>query len=286
MQRLVVILIIAVVFLRDLIKSQQIAFTPSECTAELKGSSFKCVTLSATFYLNENQESIDELYTKYSMEDGSGFTALKNPIRMQIAKRNNTAQALFGKKKVVYNTYELFEPGESCAISAATSMCSDSDFAPSDYNGYVLCCLDRATRGTGGHCLRTDYTQKYEAYAVTAVSDSDQVDITITHRGKTFTYNLDSYQPTSNIAYEGSAHLYKLPVQEQSTIETRIGTDYSFFRDARDPSISITDLSKWFIVNQYDLFKLLMSSNGWSSLARCSDSRGLNVPHDDPDQVT
>jgi hypothetical protein len=183
----------------------------------------------------------------------------------------------------MYNKYEVYEPGESCAVSYNYGLCKNPSTRPSDQSiDYVLCCIDRAKRGNGGHCYRYDYNAKYEWYQVYAYTKPSNAMVTITKRGNIYQYPLQYPVLQYSINNEGFASISSNLGESIIPIVSLAGQN--IVRDARDPSIPITDISKWFIIGEPD-FNFQITGTMFMELATCEQSMNQFATHDIPSQI-
>lgn len=79
--------------------------------------------------------------------------------------------------------------------------CFEEPKAPSEENNtedYVLCCIN-GKRGQGNHCLKYDYSKRYDIYRPISISDNQVIESSITNNNVTVTFNVTSPSYTTII---------------------------------------------------------------------------------------
>jgi len=250
-------------------------FIPSPCSGDLEGSPFSCVTMHgiATFTNNDNERLQTNII---SYVDTSGKTVtFETPIGLDISITNVTSTLIFLNSKIMYNGYEEYEPGETCSIARNYGLCRDPNTKPSGENK-ILCCLDRSPRGMGGHCYRNDYTQKYYLYNGVWTSESSHGRVAITQRGKVSEFILDPPTYVQSIANEGVASIHS---EYSESGDAFYALANRIMRDARDPSVPITNRDKFFVVSS-ETESYLNAAKYWAQHSTCQDPPGKFAVHD------
>lgn len=266
-------------------------------------SSRKCKSLIVVLGLSKDDREVDSTIVSFTDVDTS-TVVLNNTVRIRAKLEDMVVNLPLSLTRLVYNSYEIFDPGEGCAISYNIGRCASSENAPvldrrtresdSAAERFMLCCIgNRARRLVGGHCLRSKRDDAYEEYKLivpAVVMNNVQVDIV--QKGTVHRFPMTSLSPKHTTVGFGEVHFLENSDAFPDLYRFHPSANhYAFFRDIRTSNsnrANIKDSRNWFYADLhsgYDQYSLIgIDAVEWAAGATCSQPLHYNTRTHDVDQ--
>jgi hypothetical protein len=213
--------------------------------------------------LNSNTPNIALEIKNYQNSEGNQVQ-LENPIFIVANISSSKLHIPLKFQKSLYNKYELFEPLEDCFLGDQSSTgCRDPTTNPpiDGEENFILCCLE-SRRGEGNHCLRYNYTQRYDGYEMNPFHVIHNVSVSIMVKGKLKFFELTNSQPKKTFKDFGN---FQMTIHFQKNRPNEFKWRFNIFRDLQSDS--------WFFIEKFliDFSKLTRSAREFKAYSSCSD---------------
>jgi hypothetical protein len=213
--------------------------------------------------LNSNSPNYALEIKNYQNSEGNQVK-LQNPIFIFTNISSSKLQIPLKFQKTIFNKFEHFEPLEDCFLGdQSTEGCRDpSKTPPKDgEENFILCCLE-SRRGQGNHCLRYNYTEKYDSYEMSPFNVIHNVKVSVSVKGRLEIFELTNFQPKKTIQNFGN---FKMTINYQQNRPNDYKWRFNIFRDFQTDS--------WFFIEKFlvDFSKLTRTAREFKAFSSCSD---------------